>query len=158
VSKSSGSKRVSSSPARRSFVQKWPDLAYSDPDPFKNLLRSLGIDSQLGGRYDNPIWRTGPPETIFLNFWGVQESALRNRFHQPMLPGGIDYLNIYKFGLCSWCRTLIYTRTSVAQQYLSLISTITSHLQRSIRCICPRWRRLWHPCRSWTAESGLARL
>ncbi len=34
----------------------------SDPEPeFVKLLRSPGIDSQLAGRYKNPIWRAGPP-------------------------------------------------------------------------------------------------
>ncbi len=28
------------------------------------------------------------PEPVFLNFYGAQESILRNRFRQPMNPGG----------------------------------------------------------------------
>ncbi len=31
---------------------------------FLNLLRSQGIDSQPAGRYDNPIFCTGPPGNI----------------------------------------------------------------------------------------------
>jgi hypothetical protein len=31
---------------------------------FVNLIRSPEIDSSLAGRYDNPIFRTGPPRYI----------------------------------------------------------------------------------------------
>ena len=42
-------------------------------------------DSQPCGRFDNPIWRTGPSGNI----------GWRNRFQDP--------LNVYKFGLCTFC-------------------------------------------------------
>ena len=38
---------------------------YKIPEPiFVNLLRSPGIDSQLAGWYDNPMFRTDPPGYI----------------------------------------------------------------------------------------------
>ena len=52
------------------------------PEPvFVNLVRIPGIDSQPGGRYENPIRRTGPPGYI----------GWRNRF--------LGSLNVYKFWL-----------------------------------------------------------
>jgi hypothetical protein len=46
---------------------------------FVNLLRSPGIDSQFGGRYNNPIRRTGPPcyigwrnRTLGIDSWSPQ--------------------------------------------------------------------------------------
>ncbi len=36
------------------------------------------------GRYDNPTYRTHPPEPVFLNVYGAQKSIPRDQFRQPM--------------------------------------------------------------------------
>ncbi len=56
-----------------------------DQSPY--LYTFLGAQESilsLAGRYCNSICRTGPPEPVFVNNYGAQESIPRNRFRQPM--------------------------------------------------------------------------
>ncbi len=58
---------------------------------FVNLLRSRGIDFQpCAGRYDNPIWRAGPPAHIGRRnrFLGIDSWAPRNVYKYGLWPAG----------------------------------------------------------------------
>jgi hypothetical protein len=63
-----------------------PLKAISGKKPMQLLASELEFLKRLWGlgTEEEEGYRTGPPEPVFLNVHGAQESIPRNEFHQPM--------------------------------------------------------------------------
>ncbi len=78
----------------------------ASPEPeFVNLLRNLGIDSQPGGQVRQPYLMYQPA-----GLHRLAESIPWNRF--------LGSLNVYKFGLCTFCTKFLETEDPLVEDQI----------------------------------------